>query len=139
MSYVPQTSEHVKITSVSNGSDTYDIKIPKGSFVSAVNVLNKAKFTTATANIKVGTTGKTGGAAAADNYYKAAAIDVGNSSTPGMYVGLSTMDAAKMMEPVAADQIVRFTVTGGAGNTAGVVYVWVEYRFDENIYPTQLV
>ena len=132
MSYVPQTSEHVKITSVKNGSDTYDIKIPKGSFVSAVNVLNKAKFTTATANIKVGT-------AADDDYYKAAAIDVGNSSTPGMYVGLNTMDAAKMMEPVAADQIVRFTVTGGASNTAGVVYVWVEYRFDENIYPTQLV
>lgn len=132
MSYVPQTSEHVKITSVSNGSDKYDIKIPKGSFVSAVNVLNKAKFTTATANIKVGT-------AADDDYYKAAAIDVGNSSTPGMYVGLNTMDAAKMMEPVAADQIVRFTVTGGAANTAGVVYVWVEYRFDENIYPTQLV
>lgn len=132
MSFVPQTSEHVKITSVKNGTDVYDITLPKGCFVSAVNIVNQAKFTTATANVQVGTT-------ASANHYKSANIDVGNSSTPGMYVGLSTMDAAKIMTAVASDQIVRISVTGGAANTVGVVYVWVEYRFDKNVYPTQLV
>jgi len=43
------------------------------------------------------------------------------------------------MTPVPTDQIVRVSVTGTAANTAGVVYVWVNYRFDSNPYPTQLV
>ena len=128
MSYVPQTSEHIKITSVKNGTDVYDIKLPIGAIIDDIVVVKKTLFGVVNADINLGNT-------TTANDYTAAAIDAGSGGT----AGVAGVDAGDRMTPVPADQIVRVSVTGTAANTAGVVYVWVNYRFDSNSYPTQLV
>ena len=129
MSYVPQTSEHVKITGVTAAAVPYDIKLPKGAYVEDVKVVVTTQFANATADIDIGTT-------ANPAYYRASSIDAGTGNVNA--VGTYGIDAAKMMDAVASDQIVRVTVTGGA-DVAGEAWVWVNYRFDANPYPTQLV
>jgi hypothetical protein len=128
MSYVPQTSEHVKITGVTTSAVPYDIKLPKGAYVEDVKVVVTTVFGDAVADIDIGTTANAA-------YYKATSIDAGNSTGS---TGVYGIDAAKMMDAVASDQIVRVTVQGGA-DVAGEAWVWVNYRFDSNPYPTQLV
>jgi len=125
MSYVPQTSEHKLITT--NG--TFDFTLPIGAIVEDVVVVKKVLDATATtATLNIGTT-------ATANYYTGTAIDV---DTTNGTVGVAGIDAAKMMEAVASDRIVRIT-TANLANTAVRIYVWVNYRFASNDYPTQLV
>jgi len=125
MSYVPQTSEHKLITT--NG--TFDFTLPIGAIVEDVVVVKKVLDATATtATLNIGTT-------ALANYYTGTAIDV---DTTNGTVGVAGIDAAKMMEAVASDRIVRIT-TANLANTAVRIYVWVNYRFASNDYPTQLV
>jgi len=128
MSYVPQTSEHIKITSVKNGTDVYDIKLPIGAIIEDIVVVKKTLFGVANADVNLGNT-------TTANDYTATAIDAGSGGS----LGVVGVDNGDRMTPVPADQIVRVSVTGTAANTAGVVYVWVNYRFDSNPYPTQLV
>ena len=127
MSYVPQTSEHIKITSVKNGADVYDIKLPLGAIIDDVVVVKKTLFGVVNADITIGNT-------TTANDYTASAIDCGSGGS----AGVAGIDAGDRMTAVPSDQIVRVTMTGTAANSAGVVYVWVNYRFDKNIYPTQL-
>ena len=125
MSFVPQTTEHKLITT--NG--TFDFTLPIGAIVEDVVVVKKVLDATATtATLNIGTT-------ATANYYTATAIDV---DTTNGSVGVAGIDGAKMMEAVASDRIVRIT-TANLANAAVRIYVWVNYRFDQNIYPTQLV
>ena len=125
MSFVPQTTEHKLIKT--NG--TFDFTLPLGAIVEDVVVVKKVLDATATtATLNIGTT-------ATANYYTATAIDV---DTTNGNVGVAGIDAAKMMEAVASDRIVRIT-TANLANAAVRIYVWVNYRFDENTYPTQLV
>lgn len=125
MSYVPQTTEHKLITT--NG--TFDFTLPIGAIVEDVVVVKKVLDATATAaTLNIGTT-------TTANYYTATAIDV---DTTNGQLGVAGIDAAKMMEAVASDRIVRIT-TANLANAAVRIYVWVNYRFAQNIYPTQLV
>lgn len=126
MSYVPQTTEHKLITT--NGYT--DFTLPHGAIVEDVVVVKKVLDATATtATLNIGTT-------AAGNYYTATAIDV--DTTNGVVgVGQTAaytfgIDAAKMMESVASDRIVRIT-TANLANTAVRIYVWVKYRFEPSL------
>lgn len=126
MSYVPQTTEHKLITT--NG--TTDFTLPHGAIVEDVVVVKKVLDATATtATLNIGTT-------AAANYYTGTAIDV--DTTNGVVgVGQTAtytfgIDAAKMMESVASDRIVRIT-TANLANAAVRLYVWVKYRFEPSL------
>jgi hypothetical protein len=119
MSYVPQTTEHKLITT--NGPT--DFTLPHGAIVEDVVVVKKVLDATATtATLNIGTT-------AAANYYTGTAIDV---DTTNGTVGVAGIDAAKMMEAVASDRIVRIT-TANLANAAVRLYVWVKYRFEPSL------
>lgn len=122
MSYVPQTTEHKLITV----DGTTDFTLPHGCLVEDVVVVVKALDTGAgPATLNIGTTGKVGNAVAAANYYRASAVDV--DSTGGT-VGVYGIDAAKMMDSVADNRVVRIT-TAGITSSVAEIYVWVNYRF----------
>ena len=116
MSYVPQTTEHKLIST--NG--TFDFTLPHGAIVEDVVVVKKVLDSSASnTTMNIGTT-------ATANYYLAAAHDL--DTTAGS-VGVASIDAAKMMETVATDRIVRLTVANLAASSAARIYVWVNYRF----------
>jgi hypothetical protein len=130
MSAVPQTSEHVLISS----NTVKDIVLPYGAIVedikAVLQVVDPDAGGVATgAEIDLGTT-------ASANYYKAAAIACDSTGSVGVQISI---DGAKMMTAVPADRTIRITPNSfGTTNTAKV-YVWVNYRFAPNDYPTQLV
>ena len=124
MSYVPQTTEHKLITV----DGTTDFTLPHGCLVEDVVVVVKALDTGAgPATLNIGTTGKVGNAVAAANYYRATALDV-DSGSPSGAVGVYGIDAAKMMDSVADNRVVRIT-TAGITSSVAEIYVWVNYRF----------
>jgi hypothetical protein len=126
MSYVPQTTEHKLISA--NG--TFDFTLPHGAIVEDVVVVKKVLDSSASSTtMNIGTT-------ASANYYLATAHDLDTSSGA---VGVASIDAAKMMETVATDRIVRLTVASLAASSAARIYVWVKYRFPENPTPTRVV
>jgi len=132
MSAVPQTSEHVLISN----NVPKDIVLPYGAIVEDIKVVLQvvdpdAGGVATGAEIDLGTT-------ALANYYKASAIAC--DSTAAASVGVqNSIDGAKMMTAVPADRTIRITPNSfGTTNTAKV-YVWVNYRFAPNNYPTQLV
>ena len=128
MSYVPQTSEHVLISS----NTVKDIVLPYGAIVEDIKVVVTALEATATgAEIDLGTTAANG-----TNYYKATAIPCDSTGSVGVQ---TSIDGAKMMTAVPADRIIRITPNTFSANSVARVYVWVNYRFDSNPYPTQLV
>jgi len=126
MSYVPQTSEHVLISN----NTVKDIVLPYGAIVEDIKVVATALEATATgAEIDLGTT-------ASANYYKATAIPCDSTGSVGVQ---TSIDGAKMMTAVPADRIIRITPNTFSANSVARVYVWVNYRFASNDYPTQLV
>jgi hypothetical protein len=126
MSAVPQTSEHVLISS----NTVKDIVLPYGAIVEDIKVVITALEATATgAEIDLGTTAGT-------NYYKATAIACDSTGSLGIQISI---DGAKMMTAVPADRIIRITPNTFSANSVARVYVWVNYRFAPNDYPTQLV
>jgi len=127
MSYVPQTSEHVEVIGAAQGSVMYDIKLPKGAYVEDVRVVVSSQFGD-DVQMDLGTT-------SVSNYYRSTAVDAGTNGGEGVY----GIDASKMMQPVASDQIVRVTVVSANTTPVGRAWVWVNYRFHPNQYPTQLV
>ena len=131
MSYVPQTSEHVLISS----NTVKDIVLPYGAIVEDIKVVITALEATATgAEIDLGTT-------ASANYYKATAIPCDSTGSLGVQTSNTggVIDGAKMMTAVPADRIIRITPNTFSANSVARVYVWVNYRFAPNDYPTQLV
>lgn len=126
MSYVPQTSEHVLISD----NTVKDIVLPYGAIVEDIKVVCTVLEATATgAEIDLGTTSST-------NYYRATAVPCDSTGALGVVAGV---DGAKMMSAVPADRIIRITPNTFSANSIARVYVWVNYRFASNDYPTQLV
>ena len=130
MSMVPQTSEHVLISdgTAATRNVVKDIVLPHGAIVADIRVIMTVKEATASgAQIIIGTTADT-------DYYKTA-INCASGGTVGVQ---SSIIAATMMTPVAADRIVRITPTSFSASSIARVYVYVIYRFAPNAYPTQL-
>ena len=128
MSFVPQTSEHVLISD----NTVKDIVLPIGAIVEDIKVVCTVLEATATgAEIDLGTTASGG-----TNYYRATAVPCDSTGALGVVAGV---DGAKMMSAVSADRIIRITPNSFSANSVARVYVWVNYRFDSNPYPTQLV
>ena len=126
MSYVPQTSEHVLISD----NTVKDIVLPYGAIVEDIKVVCTVLEATATgAEIDLGTTSST-------NYYRATAVPCDSTGALGVVTGV---DGAKMMSAVPADRTIRITPNTFSANSIARVYVWVNYRFASNDYPTQLV
>lgn len=126
MSYVPQTSEHVLISD----NTVKDIVLPYGAIVEDIKVVCTVLEATATgAEIDLGTTSST-------NYYRATAVPCDSTGALGVVAGV---DGAKMMSAVPADRIIRITPNSFSASSIARVYVWVNYRFASNDYPTQLV
>lgn len=134
MSYVPQTSEHVLISN----NVPKDIVLPYGAIVEDIKVVLQvvdpdAGGVPTGAEIDLGTTAANG-----TNYYKASAIACDSSAAASVGVQ-NSIDGAKMMTAVPADRIIRITPNSFGTTGTAKVYVWVNYRFDSNSYPTQLV
>lgn len=127
MSAVPQTSEHVLISD----NTVKDIVLPYGAIVEDIKVVCTVLEATATgAEIDLGTT-------TTANYYKATAVPCDSTGTLGVVSGIDA--GPKMMSAVPADRIIRITPNSFSANSIARVYVWVNYRFASNDYPTQLV
>lgn len=134
MSYVPQTSEHVLISD----NTAKDIVLPYGAIVEDIKVVLQvvdpdAGGVATGAEINLGTTASGG-----TNYYKASAIACDTTASASVGVQAS-IDGAKMMTAVPADRIIRITPNSFGSTGTAKVYVWVNYRFASNDYPTQLV
>lgn len=126
MSYVPQTSEHVLISD----NTVKDIVLPYGAIVEDIKVVCTVLEATATgAEIDLGTTSSA-------NYYRATAVPCDSTGALGVVAGV---DGAKMMSAVPADRTIRITPNSFSASSIARVYVWVNYRFASNDYPTQLV
>jgi len=127
MSFVPQTTEHVEIST----NKVTDFKLPHGAIVEDVVIVKKVLDNVATgATLNVGTTSDA-------NYYAATAHDIDTTSAS---VGVVGIDADKMMGAVASDRVVRVTTAGLNANSTARIWVWVKYRFAPSLTtPTQLV
>ena len=129
MSYVPQTSEHVLISD----NKPKDIVLPIGAIVEDIKVVCTVLEATATgAEIDLGTTASGG-----TNYYRATAVPCDSTGALGVVAGIDV--GPKMMSAVPADRIIRITPNSFSADSIARVYVWVNYRFASNDYPTQLV
>lgn len=127
MSAVPQTSEHVLISD----NTVKDIVLPIGAIVEDIKVVCTVLEATASgAEIDLGTTGST-------NYYRATAVPCDSTGALGVVAGVDA--GPKMMSAVPADRIIRITPNSFSASSIARVYVWVNYRFASNDYPTQLV
>jgi hypothetical protein len=128
MSAVPQTSEHVLISD----NTVKDIVLPIGAIVEEIKVVCTVLEATASgAEIDLGTT-------TTANYYRATAVPCDNTGALGV-VSPGVDAGPKMMSAVPADRIIRITPNSFSANSIARVYVWVNYRFASNDYPTQLV
>lgn len=127
MSAVPQTSEHVLISD----NTVKDIVLPYGAIVEDIKVVCTVLEATATgAEIDLGTT-------TTANYYRSTAVPCDSAGNLGVVAGIDA--GPKMMSAVPADRTIRITPNTFSANSIARVYVWVNYRFASNDYPTQLV
>ena len=132
MSYVPQTTEHIRLTSIAaSGSEVVDVTVPPECIIEKVEVLVKDNFNAATSvTLNVGTSSDA-------NYFTATSVNI-SSQTDNTYA-----TPQLLMTPVSslpADRIVRFTFANSDASNAGTgdVYCYVVYRFPPNGTPTRV-
>lgn len=132
MSYVPQTTEHIRLTSIAaSGSHVADITVPPECIIEKVEVLVKDNFDAATSvTLNVGSSANA-------TLFTPTAVNI-STQTNNTYATPQVL-----MTPVsslAADRIVRFTFANSdaANAGAGDAYCYVVYRFAPNGTPTRV-
>jgi hypothetical protein len=144
MSYVPQTTEHISVTSMSasggaTGTRVIDVTVPPECIIEKVEVALVNSFAAATSvTLNIGSSANT-------NLFTPTAITLSGAGTNAATAPAAQAYATPqvLMTPVsslAADRIVRFTFTNSDavnGDTGNVV-CYVVYRFAPNGTPTRV-
>lgn len=130
MSYVPQCTEHVALTAVKGGETKYyDITVPMECIVENMVVVIKTKFDQAGVELDIGS--KT----TEDLFTPSGAIDLQGATN-------NTVDTNEVYwTPVSSlpDRVIRLKLSHSGGtDSVGAVYVYANYRFNENIHPTRV-
>ncbi|MBU97615.1 MAG: hypothetical protein CL429_00840 [Acidimicrobiaceae bacterium] len=124
---MPQTSRHIRVQhtdAATTGTYTFDIPMPKGAIVDQAIAVVKTAFTNG--SIQVGDLNTANSIMASVSMTSAARL----ASAPAK--SMTPVTAFTGTDDGEAEYTVRVTVTTTGANSAGDMYVWVNFRYDPN-------